>query len=63
DDDLIVACLLTELTEAEVTAGVKNRLPKYMMPNVWRMYKRFPATANGKIDRPGLKEEYFREKN
>ena len=63
DDDLIVACLLTELTEAEVTAGVKNRLPKYMMPNVWRMYKRFSATANGKIDRPGLKEEYFREKN
>ncbi len=63
DEDLIVACLLTELTEAEITAGVKNRLPKYMMPNVWRMYKRFPSTANGKIDRPGLKEEYFREKN
>jgi len=63
DSDLIVACLLTDLTEADISGGVKNRLPKYMMPNVWRMYKRFPTTANGKIDRPGLKEEYFREKN
>ena len=63
EEDLIVACLLTDLTESDVTSGVKNRLPKYMMPNVWRMYKRFPTTANGKIDRPGLKEDYFREKN
>ncbi len=63
ENDLIVACLLTDLTDADVVNGVRNRLPKYMMPNVWRMYKRFPATANGKIDRPGLKEEYFCEKN
>jgi len=63
EEDLIVACLLTDLTEADAAGRVKNRLPKYMMPNVWRMYKRFPTTANGKIDRPGLKEEYFCEKH
>lgn len=63
DADLIVACLLTKLTNVDVTNAVKNRLPKYMMPNVWRMYDVFPATANGKIDRPALKEAYFREKN
>ena len=62
-NDRIVACLLTKMSEADVLSAVKNRLPKYMMPNVWRMYDRFPATANGKIDRPALKEAYFREEN
>ena len=62
-NDRIVACLLTKMSEADAVSAVKNRLPKYMMPNVWRMYDRFPATANGKIDRPALKEAYFREEN
>ena len=65
DEDYIICCVQSTLDTTDaayLTAGVKDRLPKYMMPNVWRVYKRMPSNANGKIDRVAMKEEYFNEK-
>ena len=41
----------------------KEKVPRYMLPNVWRISDSLPMNANGKIDRPKLKESYFNEKN
>lgn len=65
DADFIVCCVQSQQETADaayLTSSVKDRIPKYMMPNVWRVYKRMPNNANGKIDRVALKEEYFHEK-
>lgn len=66
DADYIVCCVQTKNESADaafLTGKVKDRLPKYMMPNVWRIYSKMPNNANGKIDRVKLKEEYFSEKD
>lgn len=44
------------LTEAELTSALKRRLPRYMLPNQLIRLERLPQTANGKIDRAGLKK-------
>ncbi len=62
DDDAIVCCAASSLTAAEIMQELKSRLPKYMMPNVWRITDRLPHNANGKIDRAALKKAYFDEK-
>ncbi len=66
ENDFIVCCVeigSNDTDAAYLTTAVKNRLPKYMLPNVWRVYKRMPSNANGKIDRVKLKQEYEDEKN
>ena len=62
EKDLIVACV--QSTDSAVDAAylaseAAVRLPKYMLPGVWRLYKRLPSNANGKIDRVSLRQEYF----
>lgn len=44
--------------EALISAALKERLPRYMMPN--HIYKRsaMPYTPNGKLDRIALKQQY-----
>lgn len=63
DDDTIVCCAASSLTAAEIMQELKSRLPKYMMPNVWRITDRLPHNANGKIDRVLLKKAYTDEKS
>ncbi len=60
NDKIVCFCQSTSTVEALVTAA-KQRIPKYMTPNVWRMEQRLPANANGKIDRVKLRERYFEE--
>lgn len=58
-EDAIVCCAATSLDAGEIISAVRSRLPKYMMPNVWKLTSRLPHNANGKIDRAALKREYF----
>ncbi len=41
----------------EIVAGLGKVLPKYMWPNVFRLYEKLPMNKNAKIDRVKLKEE------
>lgn len=44
-----------ELTEKELAEMLKDRLPRYMMPNRIVRLESMPFTANGKIDRVALR--------
>lgn len=44
--------------EIDVINMVKDKLPKYMFPNVTRRLDRMPYNANGKVDRIELKRMY-----
>lgn len=46
-----------EKTEAEVFGELKDMLPRYMLPNVTVQLDKMPFTANGKIDRAGLRRQ------
>ena len=57
--DAIVCFCQTALGPEALTRAAKQRLPRYMIPNLWRTEKRLPVNANGKLDRAGLRERYF----
>lgn len=59
--DKIVCVCRTGLTDAQIVAGIRDKLPRYMQPNIYRRVEGMPYNANGKIDRVRLKEEYFGE--
>ena len=54
----IVLFYVGEPEEKELTAALKTRLPRYMLPNRIFRLERLPLTANGKIDRVALKHQY-----
>ena len=58
--DRIVCCYEGGLTPDALVAQLKDRLPRYMLPNIWRPHDRLPHNANGKVDRVALREEYSR---
>ena len=43
---------------SEMAAYIKEKLPRYMVPNVIRALEAMPFTPNGKIDRNLLKSMY-----
>lgn len=45
-----------DLDKTEVVNELKKKLPKYMIPNVFRQLEHMPYNKNGKIDRKRLKE-------
>ena len=49
-------------TPAEITGRLKEKLPRYMLPNKVVQMEQLPFTANGKIDRKTLQKNY-QEKN
>ncbi|MBQ2601823.1 MAG: amino acid adenylation domain-containing protein [Oscillospiraceae bacterium] len=55
----IVLYYVGDPSEKELTELLKEKLPRYMLPN--RLFKldNMPFTANGKIDRVTLKSRYF----
>ena len=54
----IVLYYTGDITVAELTAYIKGKLPRYMVPNVTKQLETLPLTPNGKIDRNGLKTLY-----
>ena len=46
------------LPAADMATYIKNKLPRYMIPNVIRQLEAMPFTPNGKIDRNLLKKWY-----
>jgi amino acid adenylation domain-containing protein len=42
------------LEVAALRAALRERLPEYMVPTVWRLLDALPRTANGKVDRRAL---------
>ena len=42
----------------ELTELLGQRLPRYMIPNVFHRMEAMPMTASGKADRVGLKERF-----
>ncbi|MBQ9030453.1 MAG: amino acid adenylation domain-containing protein [Parasporobacterium sp.] len=54
----IVLYYVGDATRAEVAEFTKEKLPRYMFPNVITQLESMPYTANGKIDRVSLKNMY-----
>lgn len=57
--DKLVCCYCGDIAEGDLAKALRDRLPKYMIPNVYHRLDRLPQTANGKVDRPGLKKEFL----
>lgn len=54
----IVLYFVGDISEKELTAALKTKLPRYMLPNRIFRIENMPLTANGKIDRVTLKRSY-----
>ncbi len=54
----IVLYFVGDISEKELTAALKTKLPRYMLPNRIFRIESMPLTANGKIDRVTLKRSY-----
>ena len=54
----IVLYYVGETDERSLAAALKEKLPRYMMPNRIIRLVQMPLTLNGKIDRVALKEMY-----
>lgn len=57
----IVAVFDGDVEQKDVIAFVKNKLPSYMLPNVYHKVDEMPINLNGKIDRVLLKKTYIKE--
>ncbi len=58
DRKKIVLYYVGEVTSAQVALFLKEKLPRYMIPNVTIALQDMPLTSNGKINRVFLKEKY-----
>ena len=54
----IVLYYVGDLSEKKLTTELKQKLPRYMLPNLIIKLEQMPLTANGKIDRVSLKKMY-----
>ncbi len=46
------------ITPAQLRKDLSRSLPSYMLPSRWLSFPKLPKNANGKIDRPKLREEF-----
>jgi amino acid adenylation domain-containing protein len=58
----IVLYYVGVLTLANVAMYLKEKLPRYMIPNVIEALDEMPLTSNGKINRVLLKEKYYNKR-
>lgn len=54
----VVACFTGEATKEQIITFLKQKLPKYMIPNIYVHRDEMPLNKNGKIDRRKIREEY-----
>ena len=59
----IVLYYVGTAAEKELAAALKDKLPRYMLPNNIIRLEQMPLTANGKIDRVTLKRMYEERQN
>lgn len=62
-DGTAICCAYVPNGESDVTPAIlrdhlRALLPSYMLPDRWLAFERFPRNANGKVDRPRLKEAF-----
>ena len=57
----IVLYYVGDMETGELTKVLKEKLPRYMIPNYVEKLSEMPLTANGKINRVFLKEKYKKE--
>ena len=50
------------MTQAYILKCLRDKVPKYMFPNLMLKLEKIPQTLNGKIDRLALKEYYDNDK-
>ena len=58
----IVLFYVGEPDKKELTVKMKERLPRYMIPNAIMQVERMPLLPNGKMDRLKMEEMYLSEK-
>lgn len=58
----IVLYYVGDLAAPELTRILKERLPRYMLPNYIERLAEMPLTPNGKINRVGLREKYKKDR-
>lgn len=58
----IVLYYVGDMESKELTTLLKEKLPRYMIPNYVEKLDEMPLTANGKINRVFLKQKYQEEK-
>ena len=54
----IILFYVGTISEKELTVLLKEKLPRYMIPNYVEQLEEMPFTANGKINRVELKNRY-----
>lgn len=58
----IVLFYVGDMTKKDVTTYLKDRLPRYMIPNRIKQLNAMPLTPNGKMNRVLLKQQYIEKK-
>lgn len=58
DSDQIIAVYTGKASSKELRKNMAQKLPRYMLPNVYYQLERMPLNMNGKIDRSLLNERY-----
>lgn len=58
----IVCCYQGDVEKKQISARLKEFLPDYMIPNVFRKTESMPITKNGKIDKKALQALYDEKK-
>ena len=56
-NEKIVAAYTGPAEEKQIRAALKDKLPKYMIPDVYLRRESLPRTGSGKIDRRALRQE------
>ncbi len=59
----VVACFVGNENKRAMIDAMKQKVPEYMVPNVWVQMERLPLTKNGKTNRKLLKENYLERRN
>ena len=59
----VVAFYVGKDDKKAIITEMKNKVPDYMIPNVFRCVKKIPLNKNGKMDRKLLKKMYREENN
>ena len=59
EKDRIVCCYAGEAEPRALGVRLGKRLPRYMIPNIFRRLDALPVTPGGKLDRQAMKRDYY----